>query len=167
MLDEDRDGRITVAEWPRIKAWMDPWNHANGIIALRPAKDGSAPSLVWQHEVGVPECPTPIIYKDRLYAVRNGGVVTCLKADTGELLFQDRCVAGGPYYASPVSGDGKIFLGLREEPSAFWPPSPNLRVLATVDLKEPVSATPAIAGSQIIIRSDKHVWMFSLPASQK
>ena len=167
MLDDDGDGRITAAEWPRIKTWMDPWNHANGIIALRPANDGSAPSLVWQHEVGVPECPTPIIYQDRLYAVRNGGVVTCLQADTGKLLFQDRCVAGGPYYASPVAGDGKIFLASARGTISILAAESDPRVLATLDLKEPISATPAIAGDQIIIRSGKHVWMFASPDSTR
>jgi outer membrane protein assembly factor BamB len=115
----------------------------------------------------VPECPTPIIYKDRLYAVRNGGVVTCLKADTGELLFQDRCVAGGPYYASMVAGDGKVFLASARGTVSILAADSEPRVLATVDLKESISATPAIADSQIIIRSNKHVWMFSSLNSQR
>ncbi len=167
MLDDDRDGRIRAAEWPRIRTWMDPWNHANGIIALRPSKDGSAPSLVWQHEVGVPECPTPIIYNERLYAIRNGGVVTCLQADTGKLLFQDRFVAGGPYYASPVAGDGKIFLASARGTVTVLAAEVEPRILATVDLNESISATPALAGSQIVVRTDKHVWLFASPDESK
>ncbi len=34
LLDEDRDGSIRAEEWPRIHRWIDPWDHANGVIAI-------------------------------------------------------------------------------------------------------------------------------------
>ncbi len=166
MLDEDSDGQIQADEWPRIKSWMEPWTHANGLIALRPGRDGSTPSLAWQYEVGVPECPTPIIWDGRLYAVRNGGVVTCLNAATGELLFQERLAAAGPYYASPVAGDGKIYLASARGTITVVSAEPKPRVLSSQELGESISATPAIAGNQIIVRTEKHLWLFAGPTEE-
>ena len=32
------------------------------------------------------------------------------------------------------------------------------KILATVDFKEPILATPAVAGGALFVRSDKHLW---------
>lgn len=165
MLDEDSDGSIQSDEWPRIHSWMEPWTHANGLIALRPGDTGTSPTLEWQYEVGVPECPTPIIWEGRLYAVRNGGVVTCLNAASGELLFQERLAAAGPYYASPVAGDGKIYLASARGTITVFSAEPKPRVLATRELGESISATPAIVDNQIIVRTEKHLWLFATPTN--
>ncbi len=110
MLDANRDGAIDSTEWPHIHAWMEPWTHANGLLAIKPGDADAAPNMVWQHASGVPECPSPLLFQDRLYEVRNGGVVTCLDAKSGEQLFHDRIAGPGPYYASPIVGDKKIYL---------------------------------------------------------
>lgn len=160
MLDEDKDGLIRENEWPRIHGWIDSWNHANGMIALRPSTDGSPPSLAWEYAVGVPECPTPILVDGRLYAIRNGGVVTCLEASSGTLHFQGRIAPGGPYYASPVSGDGKIYTASARGGIAVLTAEATPRVLSTLDLGEPIWGTPALVDSQVIVRSEKHIWVF-------
>lgn len=165
MLDENRNGTIEALEWPRIHSWMESWNHANGIIALRPGSAGQTPEFVWQHELGVPECPTPILVDDRLYAIRNGGVVTCLNARTGQRLFQERLAAGGPYYASPVSGDGKIYLVSGRGQVTVLSATDQLQVLSTHALNEPVSASPALTESQILIRGQKTLWCFQANSS--
>jgi outer membrane protein assembly factor BamB len=165
MLDADRDGMIRADEWPRIHGWMESWTHANGLIALRPGDDGSTPSLAWKHEIGVPECPTPLIWQGRLYAVRNGGVVTCLETSTGALHYQDRLVAGGPYYASPVGGDGKIYFASARGTVSVAAAEATPRVLHVCELGEPISATPALVDNQVIIRSAQHVWLFAEDAN--
>ncbi len=167
MLDGDNDGVIRAWEWPKIHEWVDSWNHANGLIALRPGSEGSTPSLAWEHAVGVPECPTPLVWDGRLYAIRNGGVVTCLEASTGELHFQERLAPGGPYYASPVGGDGKIYLASARGTLSILAAEKSPRVLATQDLGEPVWATPALAGTQVILRSEKHIWLFDSKLENK
>ena len=83
------------------------------VLAIRPGglKDVSATHIAWQAKKGAPEVPSPLYYQERIYMVRNGGVLTCLDAKTGKEVFpRTRLAPGGIYYASPVAGDGKVYL---------------------------------------------------------
>ncbi len=160
MLDVDKNKKITAEEWPKIKSWMESWNHANGLLALRPGPDGAPPTLAWEHSSGVPECPTPIIIDAKIFMVRNGGVVTCVNAKDGKQIYKERLAAGGPYYASPVAGDGKIYLVAERGIVTVLAASTEPKAISTFDLAEPVWATPALAAGQIIFRSEKHLWNF-------
>jgi hypothetical protein len=39
--------------------------------------------------------------------------------------------------------------------------APEIKVLSTAELGEGVDATPAMVGSQLIVRGEKHVFSFS------
>jgi len=39
--------------------------------------------------------------------------------------------------------------------------APELKVLSTADLGEGVDATPALSGSDLVVRGEKHVFCFS------
>lgn len=160
MLDANKDGQIAADEYPRLKAWLDGMKHANGFIALRPSDVASAPELAWQTETGVPECPTPVLWEDRIYAVRNGGVMTCLDAKTGEELYRGRAAPGGPYYASPVVGDGKIYLASERGIVTIVSTAAEPEVVFRGDLEEPIWATPALVPHGVILRSEGNVWCF-------
>jgi outer membrane protein assembly factor BamB len=160
MLDENRDGMISETEWPRMQGWVDTFEHANGFLALRLGESSQAPELFWKQEDAVPECPTPVCQDGILFAVRNGGVLTCLATASGEVTFQDRLLPGGPYYSSPVLGDGKIwFASARGEVSVITATG-TPKLLSSVDLKEPVWATPALANGTVFVRSKNSLWAF-------
>lgn len=160
MLDADKSGKISAAEWPKIKSWMESWNHLNGLIAVRPGQEGAPPTLAWEHASGVPECPSPIIVDGRIYMVRNGGIVTCVDAKEGKELFKQRLGGAGPYYASPVAASGAIVLASERGVVTQIESGAAPKVLSTFDLGEPVWATPALASGQILLRSEKHLWLF-------
>jgi outer membrane protein assembly factor BamB len=160
MLDKDRDGQIAAAEWPAIEEWMRPWNHANGFIAVRPGDDGTGPFLAWEHAAGVPECPSPLLLDGKLFAVRNGGVVTCLDALTGTQLSQGRWAAPGPRYASPVAANGHLYLVSGRGVITVLTAEATPVEVSTLDLGEAVWATPAIGEQEILYRSGRHLWMF-------
>lgn len=160
MLDADKSGKINAEEWPKIKSWMESWNHANGLLALKPGEEGSPPTLAWEHASGVPECPSPIVVDRRIYMVRNGGIVTCVDAKDGKELFKQRLGGGGPYYASPVAASGRIILASERGQVTQINAAAEPKVVSTFDLGEPIWATPALAPGQIVIRSDTHLWLF-------
>ena len=74
------------------------------------------------------------------------GVLTTLDAATGRMLRQDR-VRGvsDNYYASPVAGDGKIFLASHKGVVAVLRAGGQQELLAANSLDEEIFATPAIA----------------------
>lgn len=160
MLDANKDLKIQADEYPRLKDWVDSFEHANGFIAIQPENRNSIPKLVWTHEPGVPECPSPIIHDGKLFAVRNGGVVTCLSTGTGEQLFQGRFAAGGPYYSSIVMGDGKLYFASQRGQLTILSADEHHETLASYDLGESIHATPALVPNGLVLRSKSHLWLF-------
>ena len=55
-------------------------------LAIRPGGQGDITDthVVRGYDRGAPYVPSPIVVGDYLYAVRNGGVATCLEAKTGK-----------------------------------------------------------------------------------
>ncbi len=163
-LDVDRNGEITVEEWKKLVAWVDSWEHLNGVVAIRPGTSEKPPEIAWHFPRGVPECPSPLVYGGRVYMVMNGGTVTCLDARTGELVFQDRLAARGPYYASLVGGDGKLYAASARGEVTVFAAEAKLRVLSTTDLGERLMATPALADGTVYVRTEGRLLAFGTDA---
>ena len=125
--------------------------------------DGSPPTLAWEHANGVPECPSPIVIDGKIFMVRNGGVVTCVDAKDGKEIFKERLAGSGPYYASPVAGDGKLYLASEHGVLSILSALGDAKAFATKDLGEPIWATPALVDEQVLVRSEKHLWLFGVP----
>lgn len=163
MLDQDQSGAISEAEWPHIHSWMDPWKHANGLVAIQPGHESKPATLSWQHASGVPECPSPLILNNKIYLIRNGGTITCVRAQDGKSLSQARLAGGGPYYASPIAGDGKLYLAsARGQVTVLDTSSEPLRALSINQLDEGIYATPALCDAGLILRSESSLWRFDI-----
>ena len=66
--------------------------------------------------------------------------------------------AGCVEYASAVGADGKIYITGRDGTTVVIPNTGELDILATNTVGEPVDASPAIAGNQIFVRGDQHLF---------
>jgi outer membrane protein assembly factor BamB len=160
-LDVDRDGFITRKEWGKIVAWVDSFPQENALIALKPAtQPGQDPEVVWRNNKGVPECPSPLWLDNLVYLIADGGLVTCLDALTGEMKYYSKLDAGGAYYASPVSGDGKIYACSARGMVTVFSAGPDLRILSHNDFKERIMATPALVDGRIYIRTFSSLYEF-------
>jgi outer membrane protein assembly factor BamB len=112
--------------------------------------------LVWEQRKGMPKVPSMIYVKPHLFAITDGGVATCMKADTGELVWQER--VGGNFSATPMVAEGRIyFLGDNGETTVVEA-GPEFKVLAKNPLGEKVQASPAISQGQIFIRTEKNLF---------
>ena len=68
--------------------------------------------VAWTLTRGAPYTPSPLLVGDELYYVSDTGVLSCVDAKTGQMIWQQRI--GGNYSASPVFADGRIYV-LSEE----------------------------------------------------
>lgn len=159
-LDVDKGGAIDGEEWKKLVGWVDGFKHVNAVLAIRPGAEGRGSEIAWQFPRGVPECPSPLYYRGRLYMVMNGGLFTCLDARTGEQRFQGRLAARGPYYASLVAGDGKIYTASARGELTVLAASDTLEVLSTIDLGERLMATPALSDGALYVRTDSRLHAF-------
>jgi outer membrane protein assembly factor BamB len=126
-----------------------------GYTALKPSADGATPEAVWTSPKLNTGVTTPVYHKGRLYGLVGPGV-NCLDAKTGELKWQQRIK--GPFWASPVVADGKLYAVNEEGTTAVIELTDEHKVLATNALGEKVLATPAVAGGALFLRSDAHLW---------
>ncbi len=187
--DKNRDGKITLEEnrsdkgLYRLIARVDnDYGNANGILEteefekafgafvgrgglqavdLPNGGDASADSIRWTHRKSVPQISTPLLHEGILYLPQDGGRLTTLDADTGKVLQQGRLRdIGGQFYASPVAGDGKVFLSNTEGKVAVVETGTEWKVIEVNDLKEPCFATPAISGNRLFVRTASKLYCF-------
>jgi outer membrane protein assembly factor BamB len=97
-----------------------------------------------------------------MYLMKEGGIVTSLDPVKGDILKQGRTPdALEDYYASPVAGDGKIFLISASGKVTVLKAAAQWEILSTNDLGEEVWATPAIAGNNLYIRTRTALYSFA------
>jgi outer membrane protein assembly factor BamB len=134
----------------------------HGLFAVKPggAGDVTKTHVLWRDGKATPEVPSPLYYRGRVYMVRDGGLMSCLNAETGKLLFRERLGPGGAYYSSPVAGDGKVYAASRGGEVIVLAAGDEFRVMSRNDLKEPILATPALADGKVYVRTENHLHAF-------
>jgi outer membrane protein assembly factor BamB len=160
VVDLNKDGKIDSLEWFAASALAGRLESA--LVAIRPGGKGDVTRshVAWKEKKSLPEVPSPLAYRGRLYLVKNQGIVSCLEAKTGKLLYRERLGEGGFYYASPVAGDGKVYFTSESGVVTVVRDGPKFEVLARNDLGEAVRATPALAGGRLYVRTDRHLYAF-------
>ncbi|MEO5897508.1 MAG: pyrrolo-quinoline quinone, partial [Vicinamibacterales bacterium] len=139
----------------------------NGMLAITLGGSGdmTAKSVRWTYHRGIPQLPSPLIYENVLYMVNDGGgIVTMLEPEKGSLLLQGR-LPGPPdtFYASPVAGDGKVFIASEKGKVFVLPPGAKLEPLAVNDLGDNIYATPALMDGRIYLRTLNTLYCFGKP----
>ena len=147
MLDSDKSGDATAAEWANLLATVNQISAEHGLLAIKTGGRGdvTATNVVWREKRSLPEVPSPLVFEDHVYYVRNGGILTCLDAATGRIVYRERLGAPGPYYSSPIAAGGRLFIGSGEGALVVFAPGDALKVLARNELGEPIYATPAVS----------------------
>ena len=64
------------------------------------------------------------------------------------------------YYASPVAGDGKIFIASEKGKVIVLPPGGGLEPIAVNDLQDDIYATPALMDGHIYVRTRNSLYCF-------
>ena len=117
-------------------------------------------SVVWQYNQDTPYVPSPLLYGDNLYFLKNrNGILSCLDAQTGSVHYGPERLEGiGDVYASPVGAGGYIFLPDRDGNVVVFKHGTELKVLAINQLDDGFSASPAIVGDQIYLRGHRYLY---------
>ncbi len=117
------------------------------------------PAQVWKYDKGTAYVPSPILYGEYLYLVSDKGILTCIDAKTGTIVYEGgRIPVPATFSASPVAYEGKIVLTSEDGDSYVIKAGPKHEVLKTNSLGEPVYASPAISAGRLFIRGEKHLY---------
>lgn len=162
-LDANSDGYIDREEYDFVRTGTSTSGH--GITAIRlagGAGDVTQTNVLWRLQKSYPNIPAPLVYRGVMYLMKESGIVSSVNPATGEVLKMGRTPeALEEYYASPVAGDGKIFMVSASCKVTVLKADAQWEVLATNDLDEECWATPAIAGNSLIIRTRGSLYSFA------
>jgi outer membrane protein assembly factor BamB len=114
--------------------------------------------VLWSREKDGAYIPTPLVYGDHLYVLRDNGILRCFDARKGLRLYSKR-VGGGSsgFSASMVAADDKLYIVDEAGDVHVVRAGMNFELLATNAMNEIVMATPAISEGVIYIRTRGHL----------
>jgi outer membrane protein assembly factor BamB len=117
-------------------------------------------AVAWTLSRHTPDVPSPLISETRVYFhAGRSGVLSCHDVVSGKAHYAAERVEGlGNVYASPVGAAGRIYLTGRDGVTVTIEDGDRLKILATGSVGEPVDATPALAGKDVFIRGEKHLF---------
>lgn len=99
---------------------------------------------------------SPLVVGERMLLIKTGGIATCFETGEGKPLFGPRRINNaGEYFASPIAGDGKIYIAGENGKIVVLGDSPDMPVLAINDMGDSILGTPAIADGALFVRTRK------------
>jgi len=130
----------------------------NLLLAVRPGarQPAAEPTTVYEVTRNVPLVPTPLVANDRLYLWGDNGVVSCLDAPTGRLIWRVR--VAGDFFGSPVHVAGRLYCIAKNGDVVVLAASDTFQELARVPLGEPSFSTPAVADGTMYLRTKSHLY---------
>lgn len=162
-FDRNKDGAIDETEYERIVGWGQAVHkQEHGLAAVKTkSKDGvTTADILWQEKDAAAEVPSPLYYDGRIYMVKNGGVVFCIEAQSGKLLYRERLGAAGAYFSSPICAHGRIYVASSKGTIVVFEAGEKLNILARNKLGEDIFATPAVVDNKLYVRTAKHLYAF-------
>jgi outer membrane protein assembly factor BamB len=159
VADLDGNGTLSKEEWEYYRAAIAS---ENGLLAIRLGGKGDMTdtAIVWKYQRAVPQLPSPLLYRNVLYMVNDGGIVTTINPKDGTVIKQGRLGPAEHYYASPVAADGHVYFVSEEGKVAVLPPDGDLTPIVVNVLGENCYATPAFADGRLYIRTTDALYSF-------
>ncbi|MDE0101301.1 MAG: PQQ-binding-like beta-propeller repeat protein [Bryobacterales bacterium] len=158
------DGKLDERDWQFYAARRAP---INNLVAIRPGSlrgDITESGVLWRYTKSLPNTPSPLLYRGLVYLVKDGGIFSSVDPQKGASLKVGRLrEAIDKYWASPVAGDGKIFVVSEGCTISTIEPGGQWSVVATSQLDGTCFATPAIVDGRVYVRSLQALYSFHAP----
>jgi len=158
-FDKDKDGVISEKDWMETLSGFTTAMQPT-LLAIRPGatKDARESHIAWEIHRGIPEAPSLLYCRGKLYLMRDGGLLTCLEASTGKEFFRERIGAAGQYLASPIAAGDKVLVASVPGVVTVIQAEDKLKILARKDFGEKIFATPAVVDNKLYVRTVGHMY---------
>jgi outer membrane protein assembly factor BamB len=153
--DKDRNYRTIASATVAGDIVLAP-TRRRPFIAFRLTSSGALERL-WSTDYG-PDVPTPTIDGERLYIVDDRGILLCVRATDGQIIWDRDRLEPGTYSASPVLADGKIYATSEEGTTTVVRAGGDFEILAVNKLNDYTLASPAVVGENIFIRTANYLY---------
>jgi hypothetical protein len=144
--------------WGKNEAWLK-------CIDATKTGDITTNGLVWSYPLQKHVMSTPAIYNGLLFIADCGRTFHCLDAETGKPHWTEEIK--GDVWASPLVADGKVYLGTRSGSFYVFAASKEKKVLASVELGNPISATATAANGVLYVATMTRLYALQVGANSK
>ena len=128
------------------------------LLAVDPsgAGDVTATHVRWRLARGVPKKPSPVLVGEHLYLVSDSGIASCVRARTGEQVWQARIE--GAYSASLIHAGGHVYAFSEGGRAVVLAPGEELELVGENELDAGCMASPAPVGDGLVVRTTTHLY---------
>jgi len=132
---------------------------AKRIIALRPGDQPEGKRVAWEYTKGTGYVLSNLLYGDYVYLSTDNGILTCLNASTGEVVYEGgRPPKPSRFVGSAVAYNGMIAMTSEDGETFLVKAGPTFEVVRVNSIDEPVFSSAALANGRIYIRGTKHLF---------
>lgn len=156
-----RCGGMNVAARPLFGNGLVYMTTADGgfkMFATKPEGSGDVTEthVAWKQGKGIPKYSSQILLDGLLYMGSEGGVLTCIDAATGDVVWQER--VGGVFTASPLVAGGRVYFFSEDGNTTVIKAGRTFEAIATNKLSDGCMASPAVTGDALLIRTTKGLY---------
>jgi outer membrane protein assembly factor BamB len=132
---------------------------AKRIVAIRPGNQPDDKRIAWEYTKGTGYVLSNILYGDYVYLSTDNGILTCLDAVTGKVVYE----GGRPskpthFMGSAVAYNGLIAMTSEDGDTYMIKAGPKHEIVRVNTVDEPVYSSAALANGRVYIRGEKHLY---------
>jgi outer membrane protein assembly factor BamB len=157
-FDSDKNGIMDQSEWNQMKEFWSKWFLDHGVVAVNLKSD--KPEIIWKENEYVAEVPSLLCSGNQVYMITNGGIMTCMDSETGEVIFREKIGAPGAYLASPLLANGHLYFASYNGIITVVKPGASLNIISRCNLKEKIAASPVAVGKTLYLRTSGGLYAF-------
>ncbi len=127
-------------------------NGGNFVVAVQPpASETAQPKIAYRIDDSAPYVPTPVEHGGLVFLWSDAGIVSCIRASTGESVWRKR--VGGNYSGSPVCVAGHLYCIAEDGNVVVLAADDDYQLVARNPLGEDSRSTPAVANGRLYLRT--------------
>ncbi len=118
-------------------------------------------AILWTYNQDTPYTPSPVLMNGKLYFLRaNNGVLTCLDAKTGAVVYSKEKLEGiSTLFSSPTGVDNRLYIAA-ENICLVVSAGQKPEILSSNPLNDNFHASPVIVGNELIVRGFNSLYCF-------
>jgi len=161
-FDISQDKALNEQEWKGMEQFWSQFYAEHGVVAidLKNAGKANASEYLWKENEYIAEIPSLLCSGSQVYMISNGGIVTCMNTETGEIIYREKLGASGAYIASPLLANEHIYFASYNGRITVIKPGDKMNVVSQCNLKEKIAASPVASDNQLFVRATKALYAF-------
>ncbi len=132
------------------------------VLAVRPGRDGDlsgTDAVAWRYDKGTSYVASPVLHGNYLYLMTDAGLITCLDAVTGAVVYDGgRPPIAATFRSSLVAYSDRVLQTSEDGETFVIKAGPKHEIIHKNSVGEPVWASLAFARGTIYIRGEKHLF---------